>query len=328
MGLYRRVPLLRRINNALMSFLVGRAAAKLDLHDPVAWIYLITHEGAPIFKRASLTVYDCIDEWAGGTDNPSLKRFFADLDRRLCMSSDVLFLGSQSLAAPRRQLNACNELVPQGVDLKHFLPPAQPVIPAELAALRKPIIGLIGVLNRERLDVELLCHLADERPQWSIVLIGPVWKGLDTETLERRANIHLLGNKPKEMLGAYLAAFDVCILPYLINDFTRNIFPLKLFEYLASGKPFVSTPIPACAEFPRLIRTAAGEEPFLQAVDEAVAEDDAALRNERIALASTNDWDRRTADKARLVAQQLLLKTGGAPSAKPPHTDGMEVVSR
>jgi glycosyltransferase involved in cell wall biosynthesis len=311
LALYRRVPILRQFNNFLMSHLVKRAADSLGFRNAVVWVYMITHQGAPLLEQSALTVYDCIDEWAGATSDPRLKRYFTQLDRQLCVDADVLFLGSNQLAAPRRALNDCHELVPQGVELAHFLPPADPMssLPADLLGLNKPIIGLVGVLNRERIDIELLCHLARSRPQWSIVLVGPVWEGLDTASLARFENIHLLGNKPREVLGQYLAGFDVCMLPYLINDFTRNIFPLKLFEYLAAGKPFVSTPIPACAEFPRLIRTAADRDAFLLAVEDALAERDTALSDERIATARANDWSRRVAEKSGFAARQLARRS-------------------
>jgi glycosyltransferase involved in cell wall biosynthesis len=305
---YRRAPWLRHLNNRLCSLLVGRAMRQLGFHKAIAWVYLITVADAPLLRSADAVVYDCIDEWSGATEDPREKRFFTDLDRRLCRCADVLFVGSRSLAENRRDLHPRMALVPQGVDLAHFLPSGSAAAPPDLAALARPIIGLVGVLNRERIDIDLLCHLAEQRPNWSIVLVGPVWKGLDTERLARFANIHLLGNKPREQLGRYIEAFDVCMLPYLINDFTRNIFPLKLFEYLASGKPFVATPIPACAEFPRLIRTADGPVAFLAQLEEAMRDDTPALRDERIALARENDWDRRTADKARVVAAWLARR--------------------
>lgn len=318
MVLYRRLPWLRRVNNWAMSRLVGKTCRTLGMTNPIVWVYQITYAGAPLLRRPDVTmVYDCIDEWAGATENVDEKRFFTELDRQMCRSADVLFVGSNGLAAARRELNPTMSMVPQGVDLAHFLPPAHPVEPADLIGLQRPMIGLVGVLNRERVDIDLLCHLADQRPQWSIVLVGPVWKGLDTDSLTKRPNIHLLGNKPRQELGAYLATFDVCMLPYLINDFTRNIFPLKLFEYLASGKPFVSTPIPACADFPRLIRTADGPTAFLGAVETALREDGAALREERMALARDNDWERRTTDKARFV-QGWITAHGLAGSATSP----------
>ena len=313
MFLYRRWSVLRHFNNWLMTRWVRKAAASLGLNAPIVWAYQITYAGAALLREADLSVYDCIDEWAGAARSPSEKRFFTELDRALCESADVLFTGSQNLAAARRQLNPHHAMVPQGVDLAHFLPPLGAPLPppADLAALRGPVIGLVGVLNHTRIDIDLLCHLAAARPQWSIALVGPVWKGLDTARLAGHANIHLLGNKPREELGRYIGGFDVCMLPYLINDFTRNIFPLKLFEYLASGKPFVSTPIPACAEFPRLIRTAADHTAFVAAVDDALAESDPALRAERISLARENDWDRPTADKVRFVAARLAADAAG-----------------
>lgn len=313
MMLYQRLPWLRQINNWVMSRLVDKAIHTIGMMNPIVWVYQITYAGAPLLRRSDVTtVYDCIDEWAGATEDAGEKNFFTALDREMCRTADLLFVGSNGLATARRGLNPATLLVPQGVDLAHFLPPQPALVPADFTAIQHPVIGLVGVLNRERIDIDLLCYLADQRPQWQIVLVGPVWKGLDIDTLAKHPNIHLLGNKPREELGSYLATFDVCILPYLINDFTRNIFPLKLFEYLASGKPFVSTPIPACAEFPRLIRTADGQAAFLAAVDAALYEDDAALREERMAVARANDWDRRTADKVQFVQSFIAARSAAA----------------
>ena len=315
LAVYSRWPLLNRLfNHTLMSWLVRRAARKLGFRDAVTWVYQVTHQGASLLKKSTLTVYDCIDEWAGTTSDPRLRRYLQEIDRRMCREADVLFLGSQTLAAFRSDLNPRQEVVPQGVDMSNFLRASQPGLPrpADMVDIPSPIIGLMGVLNRERLDVPLICHLADRRPNWSLVLVGPVWAGLDVEQLKSRPNIHLLGNKPVDKLGDYLGAFDVCMLPYLLNDFTRSIFPLKLFEYLASGKPFVSTPIPACTEFPRLIRTATSRDMFLLAIEAGLNEEDTSLRTERIAAARVNDWDRRTTDKARFVAEEL--KKRGIPS--------------
>lgn len=313
--LYHRSPMLAAVNGRISSRYITQAAARIGFTDPVYWVFQVTHCGSPLLRSGAPVVYDCIDEWAGVVEGEGIKRYITAIDRELCREADVLFVGSSSLARAREGLNPATALVPQGVDLSHFLRASLADVepPSDVAEVKRPIIGLIGVLNKERLDVDLLCHLADRRPQWSLVLVGPVWEGLRTEPLRQRPNIHLLGNKPLPQLGDYLASFDVCILPYLINDFTRNIFPLKLFEYLASGKPFVSTPIPACGEFPRLIRTESTPEKFLEAVEESLTEKNSALREERIALARLNDWDRRAEDKARFVAEVLSRPSISAP---------------
>lgn len=313
---YARWPWLAAWNHAWMTRGVRHAAAALGLRDPVVWVYQPTHQGAALLREASLMVYDCIDEWAGATPVPRLQQYLGELDRRLCREADVLFVGSQALAASRVALNPVHALVPQGVDLAHFrAPPPGTPRPDDLARVAGPVLGLVGVLNPERIDVGLLVALARHRRDATVVLVGPVWAGLDVAALEAEPNIRLLGNKPPEQLGRYLAAFDVCLLPYLINDFTRNIFPLKLFEYLASGKPFVATPVPACLEFPQHIRVAEGPAAFLAAVDEALREDDAALRQSRIDLAAENDWDRRTRDKLTLVAARIEARQ---PQPRPP----------
>jgi glycosyltransferase involved in cell wall biosynthesis len=316
--LFSRWPVLRRLNQALIARWVRQAMQQLGMQRPVVWAYQITHEGSPLLREASLSVYDCIDDWPGGASSPHYRDYYSGLDEALCTSVDLLFLGSRQLANSRARLNACHQLVPQGVDLAAFLPPAQGFeVPPALARLPGPRIGLVGVLNAERVDVALIGYLARQRPQWSIVLIGPVWKGLDEAALRQHPNVHLLGNQPKESLGAFLAGLDVCMLPYLLNDFTRAIFPLKLYEYLASGKPFVSTPIPACEEFPGLIRTAATPQDFLLAVEQAMAEDSAELRDARQHAARQNDWEQLAERKLQTVRARRAQRPQGRASARP-----------
>jgi glycosyltransferase involved in cell wall biosynthesis len=254
-------------------------------------------------------VYDCIDEWAGLLSSSVLRQYVAKLDENLCRTCDFLFVGSQTLHSARVNLNPNILLVPQGVDFSLFkkASEADTEIPDDMRPIPHPIVGLTGVLNRDRLDVELLCYLADHQPEVSIVLIGPVWKGLRTEELQRRSNIHLLGNKQIEDLPRYLRTFDVSIIPYVLNDFTKNIYPLKLHEYMASGKPIVSTRIPAVAEFAGLVRIADDQEEFRQHIMAALAEHKENLVKKRIAVAAANDWEGRVEKKSQAV--KTLLST-------------------
>jgi len=303
-------PYLQRFNTWLITRITYSLQQMLDFSNPIHWVYQVTCRGAPLFKQSHCLVYDCIDEWAGAASTPQLHDYVATLDDLMCRDADILFVGSQSLLAPRHELNTHTHLVPQGVDLSIFAKAAQADTPwpEDIAALPQPVVGLIGVLDTNRIDVDLLCYIADQRPHISIALIGPVWQGLRVHALEAHANIHLLGNKPREQLGNYLAALDVCMLPYLVNAFTGNIYPLKLNEYLASGKPFVSTAIPACSEYPQLIRIASSHEAFLAALDQALTEDDATLQAERISVAAQNDWDKRVQQKSAIVAECLASK--------------------
>jgi glycosyltransferase involved in cell wall biosynthesis len=129
--------------------------------------------------------------------------------------------------------------------------------------------------------------------------------GLDLGRLTHRANVHLLGMKGRGALPGYLKAFDVCLIPYLINDFTRSIYPLKLHEYMASGKPIVTTRIPACEEYRDVMRIAETPEEFLAHVMAALREDDAEMRRRRMQIAQENSWERRVQEKSRLIEEHL-----------------------
>jgi glycosyltransferase involved in cell wall biosynthesis len=165
-----------------------------------------------------------------------------EMERRLLARSDVVFTGGYSLWEVKRRQHSNAHPVPSSVDLAHFqvardrLPE-----PADQAPIAHPRLGFFGVID-ERFDIELVEWMARLRPEWQIVLIGPVVK-IDPSTLPHAANIHYLGSKQYADLPAYLSGWDVALMPFALNESTRFISPTKTPEYLAGGCPVVSTPI-------------------------------------------------------------------------------------
>jgi Glycosyl transferases group 1 len=242
-------------------------------------------------------VYDCMDELSlfAGAPPELLAR-----EERLLARADLVFTGGRSLFEAKRGRHPAVHLFPSSIDAAHFgrartlseRSAAGSPEPADQAAIPRPRLGYFGVID-ERLDRELLAGLAAARSDWQLVLIGPVVK-VGPATLPRAANIHYLGMKPYEELPAYLAGWDVALLPFADNDATRFISPTKTPEYLAGGRRVVSTPIRDvvepygrlglveigndAAEFASAIERclAAGERPeeaesWLKAVDEHLA---------------------------------------------------------
>lgn len=186
------------------------------------------------------TVYDCMDELTGFLGAP--RERLRSAEEQLMARTDVVFTGGHSLYEAKKQLHANAHAFPSSVDAGHFgtarrhLPE-----PADQVAIPHPRIGFFGVID-ERMDVALIGQLAALRPDWHIVLIGPVVK-IDPETLPRAANIHYLGSKAYAELPAYVGSWKVALMPFAINDATRFISPTKTPEYLAAGRPVVSSPI-------------------------------------------------------------------------------------
>lgn len=188
---------------------------------------------------ADCVVYDCMDELANFRFAPP---GLIALEDALIARADLVFTGGYSLYEAKRHRHPRVFPFPSSVDRQHFgaargdLPE-----PADLAAIPHPRLGFYGVID-ERLDLDLLAALADARPDWSLVMVGPVVK-IDPADLPQRGNIHYLGSKPYADLPAYLGGWDVAMMPFAINAATRFISPTKTPEYLAAGRPVVSTPI-------------------------------------------------------------------------------------
>ena len=188
---------------------------------------------------ATCTVYDCMDELANFRFAPPE---LLPLEQELLDSADVVFTGGFSLYEAKRNRHPNVHPFPSSVDRRHFgRARAEIEAPADQRDIPGPRLGYYGVID-ERLDLALLASLADAHPDWSIVMVGPVVK-IDPADLPTRPNIHYLGGKSYEELPTYLAGWDVALMPFAINDATKFISPTKTPEYLAGGKPVVSTAI-------------------------------------------------------------------------------------
>ncbi|MCA1562205.1 MAG: glycosyltransferase family 1 protein [Acidobacteria bacterium] len=241
--------------------------------------------------EAPAIVYDCMDELSGFSGAPPGLR---DAERALMERAGVVFTGGRSLYESKRHLHPNIHPFPSSVDVTHFATARTRVLaePPDQASIPHPRIGFFGVLD-ERLDRELVTGIAALRPEWQIVLLGPVVK-IDSAVLPRAANIHYLGQKTYGELPRYLAGWDVGMLPFARNEATRYISPTKTPEYLAGGRSVVSTSI-ADVVHPYgdlgLARIADEPEEFVAAVEAALAENAVERQRSADRLLATMSWD-------------------------------------
>lgn len=207
--------------------------------DTIAWFY--TPMALPLLDEidALHVVYDCMDELSAFKNPPPR---MAEFENALLARADIVFTGGPSLYEAKKDRHSTVHCFPSSVDLAHFRQALDRNIayPA-LRSLARPRLGYYGVID-ERFDVDLVARIADTHPGWQIVLVGPVAK-VDPAMLPSRHNIHYMGFQPYSALPQFLAAWDVCLMPFRLNEATRFISPTKSLEYMAAEPPIVSTPI-------------------------------------------------------------------------------------
>ncbi|WP_118855863.1 glycosyltransferase family 1 protein [Sphingomonas mesophila] len=281
-----------------------------DGRPAVAWYYTPMMVPFSFHLGAGCVVYDCMDELANFRFAPPE---LLALEQRLLDRADVVFTGGYSLYEAKRQRHGNVHPFPSSVDLAHFMKARSvDAQPADQADIPGPRFGFYGVID-ERFDTALLDAVAAQRPDWSFVMLGPVVK-ISEDELPRRDNIHYLGGKTYEELPAYLGGWDVALMPFAINAATRFISPTKTPEYLAGGRPVVSTPI---ADVKRHygnitgVRIARTPEQFLAACDAALelSRDTDRWLPEVDLLLSGQSWDITQARMAGLIDQVLAADT-------------------
>jgi len=251
-----------------------------------------------------LSCYHIADEYSFSTTEQPLDQAEVELIKRV----DQVFIHSPALLEKKGQFNPHTLCVPNGVEYASFAAPHDE--PADVKHIPHPRIGYVGNIKTQ-LDLRLLCELASQHPEWSLVLVGPKGNlGDDAPFVEQLAamrNVYFLGHKQAHLVCAYPQYMDVCVLPYKVNDYTKYIYPLKLHEYLAGGKPIVGTPIRSLLEFAHVIKLASTQGEWSRAVTESLAA--AAISIDQIekrrSIARQFDWGTLVHDIARSMCNRL-----------------------
>ncbi|HYM14361.1 MAG TPA: glycosyltransferase [Dehalococcoidia bacterium] len=293
------------INGWILRRWLARTARRLGIREPIVVNFqpLSPHVASAV--RPSHTVFYCVDQYAAVPIWWHSSAAAAAREAECCREAELVVCVGRALTEARRALNPNTHFVPNAADVAHFATARDPAtaVPDDLARLPKPVAGYIGVVDF-RFDAGLIAAAARDRPEWSFAVIGPVKgdaRGL--EPLRALRNVRFLGNKPVAQLPAYARGIDVCLIPYRVDEFTSHIFPLKLFEYLAAGKPIVASDLRELRPYEGTgVSIARTPDEFVSAIEAALAGESSERVAERQLLARSHTWDERVEQLSALIA--------------------------
>ena len=296
-----------RANEKILDVSLRLLRSRRSMKDFQLWTFLPT-TGQYIGKLGeSFTVYYCIDEWSHFSNLPKDK--IVAMESELCRRVDIVFVTAARLLERRAHLNPETHLALHGVDQAHFakaLDPATPVAD-EVMDLPHPVLGFIGLIQ-DWVDLELIRYIATKRKSWTIVLVGKPL--VDLSRILDLKNVKVLGRKPYESLPSYCKGFDLALIPFVKNELTLNVNPIKLREYLSAGLPVVSIDIPEVARYvsshgglANACAVATEYDEFLAAIERLLADDSPAGRCQRSNAMREETWERVVAKVGAEVAR-------------------------
>ncbi|MBU1039179.1 glycosyltransferase [Patescibacteria group bacterium] len=267
---------------------------RLDLKNVVLWSYLPTMVGMYGTSSEICSVFDAVDNWL---EHSAYQGYLDRLKinyQIIRYKADLIFTTSPLLVDFFDRAKGCL-FVPNGVNVDRINKPLK-LVGRDILDLPRPIIGYVGVIQQDRIDIDLIEYVAKQHPSKSLVFIGPVWASLKSIIKARLLplpNVYFFGYKSSLEMPAYLREFDVAIMPHLVNDFIRSTNPMKIYEYLAAGKPIVATPAEGLNNFKEYIYSAPTPLEFSQAINQAIKENNPELVEKRRAVAAMNTWQNR-----------------------------------
>ena len=295
---------------------VRRCVRRLGLRSPVLW--LNDHNAVHMVGklREHGVIYDVTDDWIEFAPTPRQRRLAQYQDARLCAVAGAVITCSERLYQDKHKIARKVHLVPNGVDPGHYdkVLDGRGPLPSAAAAWPKPVVGYVGTVHPSRVDVALVAARARRVVPGSIVLLGPDHlTPADRALLSPLKNVFLVPAVPYAEVPAYMQAFDVCLVPHVVTPFTESLNPIKLWEYLAAGKPIVSTPVAGFRDYPEHVYLAETAAEFAEAIALALNEPDARSRR-RKSTARLHSWSSRVDQIVEVV--RACAKSSAAAAAQ------------
>ena len=269
---------------------------------PIGWFYSASF--SPLLEKINFetVIYDCMDELSLFKGAPA---HLINQEKYLMAHADIVFTGGKSLYESKKQLHSNVYCFPSSVDQEHFAQALNGIaIAPDISTIQNPIVGYYGVID-ERIDLELLHQCAKKLPNVSFVMIGPLAKIEDAD-LPKENNIHYLGMRSYDELPGYLKAFDIAMMPFALNDATKYISPTKTLEYMAAGKPIISTKITdVVRDYSNSVTLIENDDEFCNAITTLLEEKDhSKMKLEYEKILEKTSWD-ATADQMELIIKKL-----------------------
>jgi glycosyltransferase involved in cell wall biosynthesis len=297
------------VNHVIVRVMLKRWITALGFRKPLLWIYTPFSESLIDGIENSGVIYECVDEFraAKGFVRAAV---VGQMEDSLLKKVSLTIVTQESLLPRRARI--CKQVfcVPNGADTdlyRRVVEDSEPPAPL-LQHLRRPRLGFVGHIQYW-IDLKLIRYLAERRPEWSIVLIGPMGPLADSGELKGLPNIHLLGRQPQAEIPRLLKGVDLCLNPYKRDDVAIHASPLKLYEYLAAGKPAVSTEMPEAHKFGNHVLIGTSYEEFLSRCEQVLASlpEPRDVVQSRMQLAAEHSWTNRFAEVNRIVSESLPM---------------------
>lgn len=285
----------RKFNEWILRRHIRFASRRLGFRSPILW--LNDHRAVHMVDGMGecSVIYDITDDWSEFTQSAALRALTIAQDSELCRRADAVIVCSEELLKKKQSLARNLHLVKNGVDAAHYecVLDATGPLPPEADAWQKPVFGYTGSIHPDRVDVDLVEKIARAFPSGTVALIGPMMLSADDQAMLRACgNVVMTGPVAYARLPELMRAFDVCITPHRVTPFTESLNPIKLWEYLAAGKPIVSTDVAGFRDYPEHVRIAKDHDAFIEELGEALG-NDAGKSNARRIEARAHSWDVR-----------------------------------
>jgi len=313
---FNRFSVIKKLNRSIYLFFLKKTIKSLELTNPILWVtfnWRFEHFIDELEEK--YVVYDCFDKCTGfvAANDLEIRKQIQGWEKKVSECSTVIFAASEILRKRLLKFNKNVFTVPNGVDFDHFKKAldSDTEIPFDIKGINRPIIGEMGVIAKATFDIDIINFIAVNRPNWSIVIIGPILSNISKSKiikLKKCENVHFLGIKEVKLLPNYLKAIDVGLMTFNIDDELIKVMttPNRLFEFMAAGKPIITTRLYGIEKYNDILKVAYRKSDFIPLIEQYLKENSNELVNKRIEIAMDNTWERRVETIETLIEKHLV----------------------